>query len=190
MKNKTYLMIIIILAAALTTACSVEPESETLLSYQPAASGTQEPISSVDPGYGAAGSFTNTDIALEQMLIYAIQDEYLARSEYEYIIDELDGGTPFTNIIRSEESHISLLIPLFEAYGYDIPADTSASHLIIPVSITEALETGVKAEIDNIAMYEKFLESNLPDDVAAVFIELRDASKNHLDAFQRKLSRS
>ncbi|MBN2558140.1 MAG: hypothetical protein JXB33_05225 [Clostridia bacterium] len=190
MKNKTYLMIIIIIAVALTTACSVEPAGEIPSSYQPVASAAQEPLQPADPGYGSSGSFSNTDISLEQMLIYAIQDEYFARSEYDYIINELGAGTPFTNIIKSEETHISMLTPLFEAYSYDFPADTSAVHLVFPSSITEALETCVEAEIDNIAMYEKFLESDLPDDVAAIFIELRDASKNHLDAFQRKLSRS
>jgi len=38
-------------------------------------------------------------------------------------------------------------------------------------------------------MYEQFLDADLSDDVRAVFIELRDGSKNHLAAFERKLSR-
>ncbi|MCK5811301.1 MAG: hypothetical protein KAG94_00240 [Clostridiales bacterium] len=142
-----------------------------------------------DLGYGAVGSFKAREYTIEQMLIYAIQDEYLARSEYEYIINEMDGGSPFTNIINAEVSHISMLIPLFETYGFDLPVDTSGTHLIVPFTIIEAYETGVIAEVDNIAMYEQFLELDLPDDIRETFINLRDASEKHLDAFQRKLSR-
>jgi hypothetical protein len=47
----------------------------------------------------------------------------------------------------------------------------------------------VQAEIDNIAMYESFLEKELPADVAGLFAELKRASENHLRAFQNNLSR-
>jgi hypothetical protein len=35
---------------------------------------------------------------------------------------------------------------------------------VIPASLLEAAETGVQAEINNIAMYEKFLTYSLPQD--------------------------
>jgi len=143
----------------------------------------------IDLGYGAVGSLTNDNIFIEQMLTYAIQDEYLARSEYEYIINEMNATTPFTNIIKAEQSHIELLVPLFETYGFQLPEDTSKDHILVPSSLTVAYETGVQAEIDNIAMYDKFLSLDLPDDIREVFITLRDGSKNHLAAFERKLSR-
>lgn len=148
---------------------------------------TPLPVEGDEVTYGAVGSFTNAEPTLEQMLTYAIQDEYLARSEYEYIINEIGGSAPFTNIIKAEETHIELLIPLFSQYGYTLVEDTSKDHLIVPASITEALETGVQAEIDNIAMYESFLNLDLPDDVRVVFETLKNASVSHLSAFQRKL---
>jgi hypothetical protein len=52
------------------------------------------------------------------------------------------------------------------------------------------LKAGVQAEIDNIAMYDSFLQQTLPEDVKLVFVELRDASKNHLASFQRQLKRA
>jgi len=182
MNKKINILLIIIVTISLLVACSTTVEPETT----PVESPTQ---TVADLGYGAIGAFSNESMTIEQMLNYALQDEYLARAEYDYIINEMDATTPFTNIIKAEEMHISLLIPLFETYGYTTPTDTSSSHLIIPTSLTQAYETGVQAEIDNIAMYEKFLQLDLPDDVREVFTELRDGSVSHLAAFQRKLTR-
>jgi len=196
MKNLINILIVLIIAMGLLVGCTNTQEALDATPV-PVSESTNAPSvvtepaaeTNEDPGYGAEGSFNNTNFTLEQMLIYAIQDEYLARAEYEYLINELNAGNPFTNIIKAEKTHISLLIPLFEKYNFDIPEDTSSEHLIPATSITEALETGVLAEVNNIAMYEQFLDADLSDDVRAVFIELRDGSKNHLAAFERKLSR-
>ena len=59
---------------------------------------------------------------------------------------------------------------------------------MVPSSIQNAFETGIQAEIDNIAMYEAFLENDLPDDVRAVFEELKKGSESHLQAFSRNAS--
>ncbi len=200
MKNKINILLVLILALGLLAGCtSTQDATTTDITPTPVATQAAEttPTPSVvvetspnpDSGYGAAGSFENSDFSLEQMLIYAIQDEYLARAEYEYLINELDARTPFTNIVKAEETHIALLVPLFEKYDFEAIEDTSSEYLIPATSITEALETGVLAEVNNIAMYELFLKTDLPDDVRAVFIELRDGSVNHLAAFERKLSR-
>jgi hypothetical protein len=60
-------------------------------------------------------------------------------------------------------------------------------YVIIPQDIKTSLELGVNAEIDNIAMYEAFLERELPADVRDVFEQLKRASENHLRAFQNNL---
>lgn len=209
MKNKLYILFTIILAIGLLASCQTTeiPESvpqpsqaptEIAVTVEPDTEVAAETVSSEEDnttsvetvGFGSAGAFEDEDAEIAQMLIYAIQDEYVARAEYEYLIDELNAGTPFTNIMKAEVTHIEMLIPLFEAYGLEVPEDTSADHLLPAVSITEALETGVLAEINNIAMYDQFLEQDLPDDIRDAFTALRDASKNHLDAFQRKLNRS
>lgn len=197
MKNTIYILITLILTLGLLAGCTNSQDSEITLDptvsqvsvVEEAPLIASEAVINENPGYGATGSFENSDFSLEQMLVYAIQDEFLARAEYDYLITELNAGNPFTNIIKAEETHISILIPLFEKYDFETPEDTSAEHLIPATSITEALETGVLAEVNNIAMYELFLETDLPDDVRAVFIELRDGSENHLAAFERKLSR-
>lgn len=140
-------------------------------------------------GFGAKGAEEATNPSIQQMLTYAIQDEYLARAEYELIIDKYGSIRPFSNIIKSEETHIDMLIPLFKTHGFPVPENTAAEHAVLPKDIKEALEIGVQAEIENIAMYEKFLGMELPDDVRVVFERLKKASGNHLRAFQNGLKR-
>ena len=140
-------------------------------------------------GFGAKGAEATTNPTIEQMLTYAIQDEYLARAEYELIIDKYGSIRPFSNIIKSEETHIDMLIPLFKTPGFPVPENTAAAHAVLPKDIKTALEIGIQAEIDNIAMYEKFLGMDLPDDVRDVFERLKNASGNHLRAFHNGLKR-
>lgn len=140
--------------------------------------------------YGAEGTVDKEEFTLEEMLTFALEDEFLARAEYEMIINEFGNQRPFSNIIKAEEFHIELLKPLFEDNGFKFPEDRSSEHLIMPQNITEALETGVRAEIANIDMYEKFLEQDLSDEVRSVFEELKRGSENHLRAFKNGLSRN
>ncbi len=124
--------------------------------------------------------------SLEDMLIYAIQDEYMAKAEYEAIIETFGEVNPFVRILQAEQTHIDLLLPLFETYGIEVPENQALDYVVIPESITSALATGVEAEEANIAMYELFLsQDNLPDDVRAAFESLKSASENHLQAFSR-----
>jgi hypothetical protein len=140
--------------------------------------------------YGSLGALDNVSFTIEEMLVYALQDEYAARQEYTYIIENFDITKPFTNIIESEETHISLLLPLFETYDITQIEDSSLDHIISIEDIEDAFATGVQAEILNIAMYNLFLtQDELPEDIKDVFIELRDASENHLAAFQKNLDK-
>ena len=139
--------------------------------------------------YGAKGAGQSSEPTLEQMLIYAIQDEYLAHAEYEYIIGKYGSIRPFSNIIKAEKTHINMLKPLFTQYGFQLPEDTAKGYIVVPVDLKGALETCVQGEIDNIAMYGKFLSIQLPDDIRVTFERLKNASENHLRAFRNALSR-
>ncbi len=123
---------------------------------------------------------------LEEMLNYAIQDEYMAQAEYQAIIDTFGHVMPFVRIVEAEATHIEMLLPLFEAYGIVVPTNEAAQNVVIPETITSALATGVEAEENNIAMYLAFLaQDNLPDDVREVFEYLKTASEHHLQAFSK-----
>jgi hypothetical protein len=128
----------------------------------------------------------DVEYSLEEMLVYAIQDEYLAKAEYELIISEYGEIRPFINIVEAEQTHIDMLLPLFETYNIQVPENNADELVVLPESITSALATGVEAEEMNIAMYKTFLnQENLPDDVRAVFEYLINASENHLNAFSK-----
>jgi len=146
-------------------------------------------LSFADTQYGAAGAAQDDTLTIEAMLTYAIQDEYLARAEYEVILENYDVERPFSNIINAEERHISWLEPLFETYGFVIPEDDASSHVVLPELIQDIYTTGVNAEVQNIDMYASFLEQELPEDIRSVFTALKSASENHLVAFERQVSR-
>ena len=80
-----------------------------------------------------------------------------------------------------------MLTNLFNNYHVSIPKDLSANYVTLPGNLYESYEAGVTAEIENIDMYDRFLQENIPQDVENAFIALRDASKNHLSAFQNHL---
>jgi len=140
-------------------------------------------------GYGANGALIDEEVSVADMLMYAVQDEYLARNEYQSIMDIYGESNPYANIKRSEETHLSYLREVYDAYGLVFPDDVSAEHLIVPESLLEAAQTGVQAEILNIAMYEKFLQNELPENVKDVFTALMLGSESHLLAFEKQVER-
>jgi hypothetical protein len=140
-------------------------------------------------GFGAAGAKTDSAYTLEEMLKYAIEDEYLAKAEYELIISKYGNIRPFSNIMKAEEQHISWLKTIYKDYGMTLPEDAASDHVVLPSDLKSAFQTGVTAEIENIGMYDRFLEESLPDDVKDLFERLRNASENHLSAFKNNLDR-
>lgn len=138
---------------------------------------------------GAVGALDQEEFTLEEMLHYALQDEWLAEGEYAALMESFNVSRPFSNIRQAELSHISMLMPLFEKYEIDLPERPEEA--VIPDTLEETYQIGVDAEIANIAMYEKFLEDEtLPEDVAAVFTRLMVGSESHLAAFQRQVDTS
>ncbi len=139
---------------------------------------------------GAKAAEQTQTPSIEQMLTFAIQDEYLAHAEYLAIIGKHGTIRPFSNIVEAEVTHINMLKPLFATYGLAIPVDNAADHILVPADLKTAFEIGVQAEIDNIEMYKSFLLRTLPDDVRAIFEYLQKASEKHLQAFSRGLSKN
>lgn len=142
-----------------------------------------------DNSFGAIGAKEDQDLTLEDMLRYALEDERLALAEYEYILKEFDVSRPFSNIIKAEQSHEKAVLYLYDVYGFEIVDFDASSHLVVPDNLEEIYNIGVEAEINNIAMYDKFLTYDLPDDVRRVFESLKKGSISHLEAFERQASK-
>ncbi len=135
--------------------------------------------------FGSGAVTEGKTYTTEEMLTDAIQDEYMALAEYEAIVAAYGDGNPFSNLIKAEEYHITLLTGLFEAYGYAVPVNDAADRVALPDSLSASYDVGAEVEINNTAMYETFLAQDVPEDVAVVFSALKDASGNHLTAFQQ-----
>lgn len=142
--------------------------------------------------YGAKGALNTASLSLSlpQKLTYALQDEYLAQARYNNIIETFGNIRTFTQIREAEMQHISALLPLFERYQVPLPTNISQSFVTTPENLKAAYAAGVQGEIDNISMYDKFLSMNIPNDLRIVFTQLRNASLNHLAAFERGLARN
>lgn len=130
-------------------------------------------------------------MTLEQILLEALDDEYMARATYNRVIREFGPVRPFSNIVQAENRHVHALLPLFEKYGIEVPKDTWDSRVETPASLLEAARAGVQAEIDNAGMYDRLLASSRDfPDVQQVLRNLQRASQNnHLPAFQRAAAR-
>lgn len=190
-KNSRTVTFILVMLLLVISGCSektstpANPSAPTPNSIQSSA----ESKNILSENFGAQGAKNEENLTLENMLIYAIEDEYLAHAEYDYILTTYGDQKPFNNIIGAEEKHITSLTFLFNKYKITLPQDTAKEYIPHPESNEEGLKAGVQAEIDNIAMYESFLKQQLPDDVKSVFIQLRDGSKGHLNAFERSLEK-
>lgn len=193
MKHKLLLFVIAgIFIPSILYGCSNANTSNTSSSTIPETSNNKSIDSSNKkstdlPKIGALAAKEDTTLTKEKMLIYSIQDEYLAKKEYELIMDKYGSQKPFSNIIEAEKNHISQLTELFNTYKINIPEDNSKDYAVLPNSLDNAYKAGVTAEIDNIAMYDRFLKEDLPQDIKDTFVALRDASKKHLAAFQNKI---
>ena len=85
---------------------------------------------------GSAAVVGSQTYTLEQMLTYAIQDEYAARATYVAIQKAFGEQRPFANIDGAESTHVAELTVLFNTYGLTVPADTATA--AAPATVAEA----------------------------------------------------
>jgi len=148
--------------------------------------------------YGASAAAlaikNQTPFTVNDMLRWAVEDEYLARGEYVAIMKKFGVMKPYDNIKAAEEQHLGWLTAEYKTRGLAFPEDGSSPYIVLPSSLKEAAQAGVDAEISNIAMYKSFLSR--PEmakaenaSVKELFNRLMSASENHLKAFRTQLSK-
>jgi hypothetical protein len=124
------------------------------------------------------------------MVLEALNDEYKARAIYRLVIKTFGPIPPFVNIVEAEETHALALERLCERYGIPLPDDEWDRTLQPPASVLEACRAGVEGEIENIAMYDRFLKETEIPDIRGLFQRLQARSRDaHLPAFQRCVAR-
>lgn len=136
---------------------------------------------------GAKAALNSKKLTQNEMLTYALQDEYLAKSEYQRAIDAFGNIRPFSNLKKSEEQQIRLLLPLFKKYNVPKVNENEIKDLaVIPSSRKEAINICFQSETNNIAMYDKFLaDENLAGDIKVIFSALRNASETDLRSIKK-----
>jgi hypothetical protein len=139
--------------------------------------------------YVSGGSPLPTDV--QEVVLEALlgpEGEYAAYATYATIIEEYGAVNPFANIMASEAKHIEALQQILDRYGIAYPTENPyLGKIDPPSSLAEAAQMGVDAEIANVALYERQLETvSEYSNILAVFTNLQTASQeNHLSAFQR-----
>jgi len=114
-----------------------------------------------------------------------IQDEYRAEAIYQGVVNDFGPVLPFTMVLTAELRHSSTIAQLYAKRGLPAPVSQSTVSTVPHfATVREACAAGVVAERENIALYDRLLGGELPDDVRQVFSNNRRASlDNHLPAF-------
>jgi hypothetical protein len=120
---------------------------------------------------------------LKAVLDVLLLDEYKARAEYEAIVEKFGDESPYVNLIKAETRHIESLTRIYDAFDFVVPADNGDDFAVLPASLEASYQIGIDAEKANIALYETYLDTDLPDSVERIFQNLQNASENHLAIF-------
>ena len=134
-------------------------------------------------------------------LLWMREEEKLARDVY-LALDELWNLRVFSNIARSEQTHMDALETLLDRYGLEDPAAGNPAGVFTDPAIqglydelvargrtspVEALMVGATIEdLDIVDLRER--ATDVPD-IAAVYANLEQGSGNHLRAFVTNLER-
>lgn len=124
--------------------------------------------------------------AVKDALLESINEEYKAHATYQAVIDKLGDVGPFSNIVKSEQSHIDAWKTLLTKYGVAIPADPFLGKVTVPATLKEACAAGAAAEKADVALYDRLLKTVTESDIVSVMEQQRKVSQeNHLPAFER-----
>ena len=151
-------------------------------------------------GGGGGGRLTQAEI---DGLMHMREEEKLARDSYLTLYEKWHLPI-FSNIASSEETHMTRIKDLLDRYGLPDPAagnpagvftDPDLQQLYNDLmsqgsqSSTEALKVGVTIEEVDIQDLGYYLALTNKTDITQVYTNLRNASYNHLSAFNSQLGR-
>ena len=155
-------------------------------------------IAGVAPAEAATAPKRPT-VAQKLQLQYLVEEEKLARDVYAYLAANVT-SQKFSNIVKSEQTHMDNISALLKKYNYFNPTTTRApgvfrdaelqklyNDLIAQgsVSVAAAMQVGVAIEELDIADIKKMMVNPAPADVKLAWDLLLKGSINHLAAFSR-----
>lgn len=136
---------------------------------------------------GAAAGAAATPLTADEAaaLQDAIREEYGALNLYSAVQDQFGSIYPFSQITRSEQQHVNVLVRQAEKYGVEIPVNTGLSDPVKFDTLAAACQAGVAAEIADAKLYDELEKVTTHTDLLQVYANLQSASlNNHLPAFQ------
>lgn len=136
--------------------------------------------------YGAAAAQVDEALTVEEMIKYAMEEEYLSEMEYEDIIENYgaEEPEPFSTILQHERHNIRRLKQLSEQYNINVNQDEAMMHIIYPSSLEQAYKEAIQLQINTISMYERFLDQDLPQDIEEALLEIKNQEQKDLLAFK------
>ena len=134
-----------------------------------------------------AATITAGTFVLADALTAAVQDEFHAEAIYQRVLLDFGSVFPFANVVRAEQTHAASLAGLFRVRGLAVPESAwNVDNVPRFASVRDACAAAAQAEIDNVAVYDRYFSEDLPADVHRVFSNNKAASlNNHLPAFNR-----
>lgn len=159
---------------------------------------TTEEISDHEPLYTDILLLPTGEVSQDEVnaILYMREEEKLARDVYQYFA-ELWGMPSFSNIARSEQVHMDLVLDLIDRYELTDPATADAGVFVNPdlqalynlliaqgsVSVEEAFKVGAAIEEIDILDLQERMDQTDQADIQQVFDSLMLGSYNHLSAF-------
>lgn len=146
-----------------------------------------------------ATAATKLTTAQQSQLKYLVEEEKLARDVYTYLL-KTSGSQKFSNISKSEQTHMSLVSGVLKTYKVTDPSIGEApgvfkntalaalyKKLIASGSVdyAGAMAAGIAIENLDIADLKVDIKAESAADVLSMLNTLLSGSKNHLMAFSR-----
>ena len=147
----------------------------------------------------AATAPTRPTAAQKLQLQYLVEEEKLARDVYAYLAANVT-SQKFSNITKSEQTHMDNISALLKKYNFFNPTTTRAPGVFRDaelqklyndltaqgsLSVLAAMQVGVAIEELDIADLKKMMVTPAPADVKLAYNLLLKGSYNHLAAFSR-----
>ena len=146
-----------------------------------------------------ANAATRPTTAQKLQLQYLIEEEKLARDVYLYLAENVTSAK-FSNIAKSEQTHMDQIAAVLKTYNYFNPTTTRApgvfrdkslqalyNTLIAQGSVDVAAAFQVGRDIENLDIkdLQVMLKATMPADMKLALENLLKGSQNHLAAFSR-----
>ncbi|MGD9791056.1 MAG: DUF2202 domain-containing protein [Phycisphaerales bacterium] len=135
-----------------------------------------------------AGESSAVSPAIADALRAALEDERRSEAFYTAVMEVHGQVRPFSNIVRAERQHQSVVVALMERHGVPVPQAGALDIPDVASTLRECKRAAAQAERDNIALYDTLIPTIKEPDIRQAFLGLQAASRDHhLPAFERGL---